>query len=101
MAMDHDSNLSGQASTTGNAKVYEPVTAETPRGRSNMMAFLIGGLVIALGLLAFLFYPGDGRDVSTTGSTTTQSAPATSPVTTPTAPATTTPAAPTNPTPRQ
>jgi hypothetical protein len=39
---------------------------------SNTLAYLIGGLVIALGLLAFLFYDGGDRDVSTTGSTGTQ-----------------------------
>jgi hypothetical protein len=73
------------------------------RSGSNWLAFLIGGLVIALGLLAFLFYDGGNtsRDVSTTGSITTQSAPAAAPVTTPTPPATTTPATPTAPAPRQ
>src|SRR5215203_6084530 len=36
---------------------------------SNFLAFLIGGLVIAVGLLAFLFYDGGNtRDVTTTGS---------------------------------
>ena len=40
-------------------------------GGSNFLAFLIGGLVIAVGLLAFLFYDGgNSRDVTTTGSTT-------------------------------
>ena len=40
-------------------------------GGSNFLAFLIGGLVIAVGLMAFLFYDGgdmSGRDVTTTGS---------------------------------
>jgi hypothetical protein len=42
------------------------------RGGSNFWAFLIGGVVIALGLMAFLFYDGGStRDVTTTGSTTT------------------------------
>lgn len=39
--------------------------------KSNSLAYLIGGLVIALGLLAFLFYDGNntpGSDASTTGS---------------------------------
>jgi hypothetical protein len=43
------------------------------RGGSNFLAYLIGGIVIAIGLLAFLFYDGGsttGRDVNTTGSTT-------------------------------
>jgi hypothetical protein len=37
-------------------------------GRSSFLAFLVGGLVIAVGLLAFLFYDGGARDVTTTGS---------------------------------
>ncbi|MGO4704303.1 hypothetical protein AB4072_00800 [Microvirga sp. 2MCAF38] len=37
--------------------------------RSNTLAYLIGGLVLALGLLAFLFYGGN-RDVTTTGTIT-------------------------------
>ena len=50
----------------------------TGRG-SNTLAYVIGGLVIALGLLAFLFYDGGGNEPSTTGSTApqTQSAPST------------------------
>jgi hypothetical protein len=39
---------------------------------SNTLAYVIGGLVVALGLLAFLFYDGGNRDVNTTGSTATQ-----------------------------
>ncbi len=39
---------------------------------SNTLAYVIGGLVIALGLLAFLFYDGGGNEPSTTGSTGTQ-----------------------------
>ena len=43
------------------------------RGRgSNTLAYVIGGLVIALGLLAFLFYDGGSNEPSTTGSTGTQ-----------------------------
>ena len=53
----------------------------TTDGRgSNTLAYVIGGLVIALGLLAFLFYDGgNSNEPSTTGSTTsqTQSAPST------------------------
>lgn len=40
-------------------------------GRSNFVAFLLGGVVIAGGLLAFLYYDSDNlasRDVPTTGS---------------------------------
>jgi hypothetical protein len=71
-------------------------------GRSNFLAYLIGGLVIALGLLAFLFYDGGGtgRDVTTTGSTTPRvTAPASpsGPSTTPATPAAPAPAAPANP----
>jgi LPXTG-motif cell wall-anchored protein len=43
----------------------------TGRG-SNTLAYVIGGLVIALGLLAFLFYDGGSNEPSTTGSTATQ-----------------------------
>ena len=102
MARDRDPNLDGQnTTTTGNARVYDTETAVDRRTSSNYLPYLIGGLVIALGLLAFLFYDGGNtsRDVSTTGSTTTQSAPAT--VTAPTLPATTTPATPTTPALRQ
>src|SRR4051794_41944378 len=42
----------------------------TGRG-SNTLAYVIGGLVIALGLLAFLFYDGGSNEPSTTGSTST------------------------------
>ncbi|QFU16247.1 hypothetical protein [Microvirga thermotolerans] len=66
--MDRDPNLYNREN-----EVYD----REARG-SNTLAYLIGGLVIALGLLAFLFYDGGNRDVSTTGSTTapqTQTAP--------------------------
>jgi hypothetical protein len=46
---------------------------DTDRRGSNTLAYVIGGLVIALGLLAFLFYDGGRNEPSTTGSTTTQS----------------------------
>jgi hypothetical protein len=63
MSMDRDPNVYDRE-----PRVYD---RDTPRS-SNTLAYLIGGLVIALGLLAFLFYDGSGgRDVSTTGSTTT------------------------------
>lgn len=96
--MDRDPNLYNRDN-----EIYEPEA----RG-SNTLAYLIGGLVIALGLLAFLFYDGGSRDVSTTGSTTapqTQTAPAapsspkTDSTTAPSAPsAPATPSAPSNPT---
>jgi len=46
---------------------------DRPAHRSNAMAYIIGGLIIALGLLAFLVYGGEtSDDVTQTGSTTTQ-----------------------------
>ncbi|MCG7394496.1 hypothetical protein MHY87_16450 [Microvirga sp. ACRRW] len=60
---------------------------------SNTLAYVIGGLVIALGLLAFLFYDG-GNEPSTTGSTGTQTE-SSSPSTRPASPAA--PAAPASP----
>ena len=42
-------------------------------GHSNYMAFLLGGLMISVGLLAFMFYDNGarmGRDVTITGSVT-------------------------------
>src|SRR5215213_9992031 len=76
MAMDRDPNIYDRETP-----VVDRDTTAVGResGSSNFLAFLIGGLVIAIGLLAFLFYDGGstgGRDVSTTGSTTTRSAPA-------------------------
>ena len=62
MSMDRDPNVYDRET-----RVYDRDT----RG-SNTLAYLIGGLVLALGLLAFLFYDGSGRDVSTTASTGTQ-----------------------------
>ena len=58
MSMDRDPNV-----YDSETRVYDHDT----RG-SNAMAYIIGGLVVALGLLAFLFYDGGGRDVSTTSS---------------------------------
>jgi hypothetical protein len=80
----------------------------TSRG-SNTLAYVIGGLVIALGLLAFLFYDGGGEP-STTGSTGTQTettAPRTGSgaaggsTTAPATPTTPAPAAPATPAPQQ
>ena len=82
----------------------------TTDGRgSNTLAYVIGGLVIALGLLAFLFYDG-GSEPSTTGSTGTQTettAPRTGSgaaggsTTAPATPTTPAPAAPATPAPQQ
>ncbi len=41
-----------------------------PAHRSNAMAYIIGGLIIALGLLAFLVYGGMDDGPGATGSTT-------------------------------
>jgi hypothetical protein len=65
----------------------------TRRG-SNTLAYVIGGLVVALGLLAFLFYDGGSNEPSTTGSTGTQTH-SSSPSTGSSAPAT--PSAPASP----
>ena len=78
--------------TTGTSMGYDRDLDSDRRGGSNFWAFLIGGLVIALGLMAFLFYDGGStnRDVSTTGSTTPRvEAPArpTAPPATPNSPA--------------
>jgi 3-oxoacyl-[acyl-carrier protein] reductase len=86
--MDRDPNLYNREN-----EVYD----REARG-SNTLAYLIGGLVIALGLLAFLFYDGGNRDVSTTGSTTapqTQTEPAAP--SSPNSGSTTAPAAPASP----
>jgi hypothetical protein len=63
MSMDRDPNVYDRET-----RVYD---RDTSRG-SYTLAYLIGGLVIALGLLAFLFYDRGGRDVDTTASTSTQ-----------------------------
>src|SRR3712207_7815186 len=63
MSMDRDPNVYDRET-----RVYDRDT----RG-SNTLAYLIGGLVLALGLLAFLFYDGNSTgDVNTTSSTGTQ-----------------------------
>jgi hypothetical protein len=94
MSMDRDPNVYDRET-----RVYD---RDTRRG-SNTLAYLIGGLVLALGLLAFLFYDGGSSEPTTTGSTATQTerpmnAPA-SPATParPASPATPAPAAPGNP----
>jgi hypothetical protein len=93
----HDSTMYDRdmTNTTGTNTVYDrdSRTYDRDTGGSNFLAFLIGGLVIAIGLLAFLFYDGGsttGRDVNTTSSTTPRlEAPAT--------PSTPAPSRPTNP----
>jgi hypothetical protein len=115
MAIDRDPNMPSSGSTmpprdstmydrdtmstTGTNTAYDrdSTTYAGDRGGSNFWAFLIGGLVIAMGLLAFLFYDGGsttGRDVNTTSSTTPRlESPATP--SSPSAPAT--PSRPANP----
>ena len=127
MAIDRDPNMPGTGSTMPprDSTMYDadPVTTGATNtvyendartynrdtGGSNFWAFLIGGLVIAIGLMAFLFYDGGattGQDVSTTSSTTprveTPASPAapsaSSPSTAPSTPATpATPSRPANP----
>ena len=63
MSMDRDPNVYDRET-----RVYD---RDTHRG-SNTLAYLIGGLVLALGLLAFLFYDGGSNEPTTTGSTATQ-----------------------------
>lgn len=63
MSMDRDPNVYDRET-----RVYD---RDTHRG-SNTLAYLIGGLVLALGLLAFLFYDGSSNEPTTTGSTATQ-----------------------------
>jgi hypothetical protein len=87
MSMDRDPNVYDR-----DTKVYDRDT----RG-SNTLAYLIGGLVLALGLLAFLFYDGGDRDVSTTSSTGTQTEQSGSATTAPPAGTATTPANPATP----
>ena len=84
MAINNDPDLVGRDSTSmhppGSSMMdrdtttydREPQVYDRDTGGSNFLAFLIGGLVIAIGLLAFLFYDGGStnRDVSTTSSTT-------------------------------
>jgi len=84
MAINHDPDLVGRDSTSthppGSSMMDRDTTTydretrvyDRDTGGSNFLAFLIGGLVIAIGLLAFLFYDGGStnRDVSTTSSTT-------------------------------
>ena len=97
----HGSTIPPQGSTlyerdelnaTGSTMAYDRDGLGERRGGSNFWAFLIGGLVIALGLLAFLFYDGGstGRDVSTTSSTTPR-------IQSPANPAPATPATPSTP----
>jgi hypothetical protein len=62
MSMDRDPNVYDRET-----RVYD-----TDRRGSNTLAYLIGGLVLALGLLAFLFYDSGSREVNTTASTGTQ-----------------------------
>ena len=84
-------------SMAGTDTAYDRDSLDTGRrGGSNFWAFLIGGLVIALGLMAFLFYDGGStRDVTTTGSTTPRVESPASPSTA--RPAPTTPATPSTP----
>jgi len=63
MSMDRDPNIYDRETRVDDR--------DTTRG-SYTLAYLVGGLVIALGLIAFLFYGWGNRDVDTTASTGTQ-----------------------------
>ena len=86
MSMDRDPNVYDHET-----RVYD---RDTHRG-SNTLAYLIGGLVLALGLLAFLFYDGGSDEPTTTGTVTTTERPVTPP--TAVVPVTPAPAAPVTP----
>jgi hypothetical protein len=89
MSMDRDPNVYDRET-----RVYD---RDTKSRGSNTLAYLIGGLVLALGLLAFLFYDG-GNDVNTTASTGTQTErPAGATGTAPATPATPAPGTPARP----
>jgi hypothetical protein len=97
MDMERDNSLNSdrtRSTIDGDTRIYERDT-----GASNFMAFLIGGLVIAVGLLAFLFYDGGNtRDVTTTSSTTPRiERPLPGGSSAPTTPSRPAPATPTNP----
>lgn len=78
MASDQQqrSSLSGDDLVDGSDRIEDGYDRET--GRSDFVAFLLGGVVIAGGLLGFLYYDGDSsrRDVLTTGSISQMEAPA-------------------------
>ena len=67
MDMDRDNLTTNRTNTTYDR---DSTLYDRDRGGSNFLAFLIGGLVIAVGLLAFLFYDGGANEPATTGSTT-------------------------------
>ncbi|MET0429700.1 MAG: hypothetical protein ABW026_14545, partial [Microvirga sp.] len=58
MAMDRDPN----------AYDTSRYVRDLETSRTNTFTYVVSGLIIALGLLAFLFYDGGSRDASTTGS---------------------------------
>lgn len=70
MTMDRTLNLSDQAGGTARLDID---AFDRDAGHSNYMAFVLGGLMISLGLLAFTFYDNGApmsRDVTMTGSVT-------------------------------
>lgn len=69
MSMDRDPNVYDRETQVHDRDTL--VHDRDTRG-SNTLAYMIGGLVLALGLLAFLFYGTSGDDVNTTASTGTQ-----------------------------
>ncbi|MDB5592174.1 hypothetical protein [Enterovirga sp.] len=67
---DHMTDLSRSKINAQSDHLYMDALADRDAGRSNFAAFLLGGLVIAGGMLAFLYYDADnvGRGEITTGS---------------------------------
>ena len=76
MVIARGSNPSDQTSDISEQDIN---TLDHDAGHSNYIAFVLGGLMISVGLLAFVLFdssaPNMGRDVMTTGSIM-QSAPA-------------------------
>lgn len=73
MTSNEDQAAISFASATGSTSADEGHDSlyENNTGRSNFVAFLLGGVVISGGLLAFLYYDSDNlasRDLMTTGS---------------------------------
>jgi hypothetical protein len=67
---DTSTSTSSADMTTGTTDANYAGSYDRPAHRSNAMAYIIGGLIIALGLLAFLVYGGMDDGPGATGSTT-------------------------------
>jgi hypothetical protein len=80
MALDTRNNLSSDGSEVELRDEDRFTGYEAEHGRSHFGAFLMGGLVVTGGLLAFLYYDGDnpngrGNNDLTTGSISRSEAP--------------------------